>query len=125
MRRNKLEKNKKFTEWLVKQAKYRGYSEIEIDCEYNMIYFKDSYQGKAAFSPLKKMDAYFVREKTKILEGCFTRKDTVYRVHRDGTMSLIQTEFMKIGSIGYFWKIQNLIIYYNIEKEKTEKQKKI
>ena len=99
MRIKKLEKNKKFTDWLVKEAKYRGYSEIEIDTEYNIIYFKDSYQGKVVFSPLKKMDAYFIRGNVRVLHGCFTKKDTVYRVHKDGTMSLIQSEFMKIESL--------------------------
>lgn len=88
-------KNNKFTDWLLKEAQIRGYSEIEIDCEYQMVYFKDSYQGKAVFSPLTKMDAYFIRDGAAIIDGAFTKKDTVYKVYKDGSMSLVQTENYK------------------------------
>lgn len=88
-------KNDKFTDWLLKEAQLHGYSEIEIDCEYQMVYFKGSYQRTAVFSPLKKMNAYFIRDGVDILEGAFSKKDIVYKVYKDGSMSLVQNENFK------------------------------
>lgn len=79
------------TDWLIQEAYKNGFKEIEIDCENQIVYFKD-HTEITVFSPLVKKKIYVIREDATIMKGAFKKNDTVLRELKDKSRVLVRPD---------------------------------